>query len=340
MSPAPIGLLNERREIDVNGQVVSLLAPDIDDLLAQGEAPYDWVIPGLIEAADRTLLTGGEGEGKSTLCRQIAMTAASGIHPFTLAPIDPVNVLLLEFENSQRQTIRKFQDLRATAGGGYSRGRLRVRVATGGVDLTRSDEADQFVDLVGANRPDLLIAGPIYKMADGDPSDEQTARAVAQVFDRVRAEFGPAILLEAHSPHASGGSSRPLRPFGASLWRRWPEFGIHLSKEGKVTHWRGPRDEREWPERLQRGEPWPWMPDDGSSASDDFRPTVLMGRVSRRLVFLEASGQHPTKTALVASTTGKKQYLHHAVDALIVEGYIATDGKTLSTVRPFEDGTE
>jgi replicative DNA helicase len=58
-----------------------------------------------------------------------------------------------------------------------------------------------------------------------------------------------------------------MRPIGTSLWQRWPEFGIGLrkqkDKEGqplKLDHWRGQRDEREWPLELARGavNGWAW----------------------------------------------------------------------------------
>ena len=39
---------------------------------------------------------------------------------------------------------------------------------------------------------------------------------------------------------------------------RWPEFGIHISDAGQLTHWRGQRDQRAWPRTLIRGGRWPW----------------------------------------------------------------------------------
>ncbi len=66
------------------------------------------------------------------------------------------------------------------------------------------------------------------------------------------------VMIEAHSPHASNGGKRPIRPYGASLWLRWPEFGIYLSPEGQLQHWRGQRDERDWPAALKRGGLLPW----------------------------------------------------------------------------------
>jgi replicative DNA helicase len=81
--------------------------------------------------------------------------------------------------------------------------------------------------------------------------------------------MGITMILETHSPHGSSASGRDLRPFGSSVWLRWPEFGIGLrpvdpsnSSAGvDVEHWRGPRDVRPWPNRLMRGKRWPWTPD-------------------------------------------------------------------------------
>jgi hypothetical protein len=98
-------------------------------------------------------------------------------------------------------------------------------------------------------------------LSSGDPTEEGPAKVVAARLDRLRAAHGCAVLLEAHSPHATGGKARrPERPYGASLWLRWPEFGLHLAAEGDLRHWRGPRDRRDWPARLQRGGAWPWTP--------------------------------------------------------------------------------
>src|SRR6266496_2250852 len=79
----------------------------------------------------------------------------------------------------------------------------------------------------------------------------------------LRTAFGFALVLEAHTPNEANGQRRVMRPYGASLWRRWPEFGLYLAEDGALSHWRGPRDERAWPSRLVRGGAWPWSPADG-----------------------------------------------------------------------------
>ena len=232
--------------------------PDLDEFLSEAEPDYDWLIPNVVERGDRTIVTGGEGAGKSTLLRQIGVQAASGIHPFTLDPMDPIDVLLVDLENSRRQTKRQMRPLRVAAGDAYPQARLRVIVRTSGLNLTEPTDMVWLGQRIEANAPDLVIIGPIYKMATADPTEEAPARTVIACLDHLRELYGCALLIEAHSPHASNGGARPMRPYGASIWMRWPEFGLHITDTGQLKHWRGDRDERQWPSVLQRGGSWPW----------------------------------------------------------------------------------
>lgn len=248
------------------GDVLQVPAWELDSYLGREFPEYDWLVPGLLERHDRLILTGEEGGGKSTLLRQLAVQLSSGIHPFDGQPFAPLRVLLLDLENSQRQVHRKLRPIRITAGARYG-GEMRLYVRPQGLDILDADDAAWLRALVATNKPDVLLTGPIYKLAGGDPTEERTAKVVAAHLDHLRAEHGCSIVLEAHTPYASNGGKRPMRPYGASLWSRWPEFGVFLSPEGQLEHWRGPRDERDWPEALQRGGTWPWsaVPEDGTS---------------------------------------------------------------------------
>lgn len=236
--------------------------PTVDELLAQDETDEPaWIIPDLLERGDRVILTGPEGGGKSTFLRQFAIMAAAGIHPFRNTPMPPIGVVFVDLENSHRQTRRKTRPLRIQAGTRLDPERLHMEVRIQGVDLTNSADVTWLSQAVGRYKPDLLITGPVYKMANGDPNEEKSAKPVALAIDRIRAEHDVAVLLEAHSAKAPAGQKRrPREPYGWSGWMRWPEFGIHLDDDGALTHWRGQRDERDWPELLLRGGTWPWMP--------------------------------------------------------------------------------
>jgi RecA-family ATPase len=240
------------------------------DIFLQQTPPHpDWLVPGLIERQDRLIITGGPGHGKSTFLRQLAIQFASGIHPFGGNPYPPIKVLLFDLENSERQVHRKIRPLRDTAAHQYAGG-LYILVRPNGLDLSRGDGAHVEAEIMAA-RPDVLITGPIYKLQGGDPNEELTAQRVARWLDGLRTTHNLAVVLEAHSPHSYDPKKPVMRPYGASLWVRWPEFGIHLSEEGELKHWRGPRDEREWPEALMRGGRWPWTDEGITQAEVDQR---------------------------------------------------------------------
>jgi DnaB-like helicase N terminal domain/AAA domain len=240
-----------------DGQAVD--AVDLDAFLDEPEPEYDWLVPGLFEREDRGGVTGGEGAGKSTLLRQLCVQTASGIHPFTLEKIDPLRVLLVDLESSRAHVRRELRRLRLAAGDGYQPGGLRVIVRPQGLDLFAQPEDAAWLDReVAAARADLLAIGPAYKMASGDPTKEEIARAVQRPLDDLRAAYRVAVLLELHTGHGVSGGRRPERPIGASAWLRWPEFGLHLHADGSLGRWRGDRDVRDWPAALRRGGAWPW----------------------------------------------------------------------------------
>lgn len=234
-------------------------AVELRAFLAEQEADYDWLIPGVIERGDRVITTGAEGGGKSTLLRQIGVQLACGLHPFKAAePIDPARVLLVDLENPGKLFRRELAKLEAAAGELYDGDRFRVWHEPTGINLLHRADADLLAAEVEAHRAELVVIGPHYKLAEGDPASEEVGKAVAKVLDQLRAEHGCALLIEAHSPHASNGAKRPCRPYGWSGWLRWPEFGLHLGEDDTLSHYRNPRDEREWPHRLLRGGAWPF----------------------------------------------------------------------------------
>lgn len=237
---------------------------NIKEFLTQHDEDYDWIVPRLLERQDRVILTGAEGAGKSHLGRQVAVMCAAGLHPFYGTEIPPITVLVLDFENTARQLIRENGKLYAKARDRIDPDRLYIEERTQGVDVRDPEDRAWITAMVAAAKPDLLVTGPTYKMFNGDTDKEKESKPVVLFLDRLRADHGCAVWLEAHTGNeGSDHRKRPERPIGWSGWRRWPEFGIWLDKSGELRHWRGDRDEREWPTLLSRDGRWPF------TASDD-----------------------------------------------------------------------
>lgn len=270
-----VAMIRELR--DQGREAEDLPLEDILDFV-QHEDTYDWVVPGLLERRDRLILTASEGGGKSTMLRQMAVTLAAGIHPFrTWETIDPVRMLVLDCENGEAASRRKYRPLLANAERlelPIRRGQFHIECKPAGIDLTRAKDRSWLMRRVEAAKPDVLIVGPVYRLHAGDPNSEELARKVSVVIDEARNTAGCAVLMEAHAPHSNGFvSHRPLRPLGSSLWMRWPEFGFGLrpvedeksasNTDGcrgrRLIPWRGMRDERDFPHFVRQGERWPWQ---------------------------------------------------------------------------------
>lgn len=242
-----------------------LHAATLDEVL-DGTDEYDWLIPNLLERRDRLVLTGGEGAGKSTFVRQIAICAAAGIHPITFQTIDPVRVLVVDAENTETQWRRAVRPLVAkarqvgTADPGAS---LRLACASR-LDITTERDLGAVHRLIDEHKPDLLMIGPLYKLIPRAINSDDDAAPMLAALDSLRAR-GLALVMEAHAGHAmTAGGQRDLRPRGSSALLGWPEFGLGIALDrddpqlAHLVRWRGDRDQRDWPRDLVRGGDWPW----------------------------------------------------------------------------------
>ncbi|MEV8023689.1 DnaB-like helicase N-terminal domain-containing protein [Microbacterium sp. NPDC080220] len=240
---------------------------EVLDVPEEEDVP-EWVIPGVVERRDRLALTAGEGAGKSTLLRQMAILSAAGIHPFRFSPIDPVRVLVVDAENSERQWRRKTRHMadRAEMLGQRSPVDHVALRCVDLMDITSAGDLGRIHKWMDEVQPDLVVIGPLYRMVPGGLNGDEEAQAALRALDTIRAR-NVAMLIELHAGHAKEkDGERNLRPRGSSQLLGWPEFGIGLTREKEIVNgrsryrfirWRGDRDDRVWP-HLVRGQEWPW----------------------------------------------------------------------------------
>jgi replicative DNA helicase len=241
-----------------------------DELVSEDDEDYRWLIPGVLEEQERVMIVAAEGVGKTMLARQVAICCAAGVHPFTLSRIDPVRTLLVDLENPERiirRTARRIVESVRRNWPDRPAEEAHLWIKPDGVDVLKPADRARLEAVIERSRPKLLVLGPLYKafVDPGGRSAEAVAIEVATYLDHLRTAYGVALWLEHHAPLGSALSGRDLRPMGSAVWMRWPEFGYALAPdptahrpEYLVKQWRGPRDSRQWPERLLRGSVLPF----------------------------------------------------------------------------------
>jgi len=224
---------------------------------------YDWIIPGLLERGERVIIVAAEGVGKTMLMRQIAICAGAGVHPFTFQPIRPVRTLTVDLENPEmiirRMSKSIVKDAAKMKYSGENLAKLWTKPA--GLDLLKAADRLLLEEQIEKTQPELICLGPLYKayVDPGGRTSDAVAIEIVRYLDYLRVVYKTAMWFEHHAPLGTSSSTREMRPFGSSIWSRWPEFGISLTPAAvgapftyEVKHFRGARDIRKWPTLIRR----------------------------------------------------------------------------------------
>jgi hypothetical protein len=248
--------------------VSEFIAKKLAEILAGEDDDYDWVIEGLLERKDRLIMTGGEGMGKTTFVRQLAICAAAGLHPFHFNRIPPVRVLVVDAENTEKQWRRQAGPIARMARdrGSVDPGESVRLFCTTRLNITKDAHLGEIHRLIDMHKPDVLFIGPLYKMVPKAITNDDDAAPLLVALDSLRAR-NIALVMEAHAGKGLGGDGdRDLRPRGSAALVGWPEFGMGINP-GEVPdtfelkRWRGAREERAWPRLMTRGKDgqFPWQ---------------------------------------------------------------------------------
>lgn len=233
-----------------------------------------WVVHGLIRRRHKIILVGGEGAGKSWVLRFVGLCAAYGIQPFRHTRIAPVRVLIIDLENPEDALYDSFEmmlkQVSSVRPNDEAVARLWWRPA--GINLRSRVDVAELENVIRTRRPDLVCLGPLYASYENTSKDfgwETAAREVQQVLKTLMVRYDFGLLIEDHAPQSDGSGKRQMRPYGSSLWRRWPDLGIGMEPvenrddSFRLTRWRGDRVPTDWPTWITRGSasksPWPFL---------------------------------------------------------------------------------
>lgn len=225
-----------------------------------------------VDGPDNTYLIGDAyiPTHNTMLARQVALLSAAGIHPLSFQPMEPIKTLTVDLENPDRIIRRTGRSIaaQAMAMGRVSRLNAELLTRPSGMDLLRASDRALLEETLDKVKPELLVIGPLYKafLDPGGRTSESIALEVAKYLDTIRTIYKCALWIEHHAPLGTSMTSRDLRPFGSAVWSRWPEFGISLQPDPTalgayvydVRHFRGARDERQWPTKIKRGVRFPF----------------------------------------------------------------------------------
>jgi hypothetical protein len=233
------------------------------------------IVPGVLAEANVCVFIGPEGHGKSMFMRQFAVCCAAGIHPFTVMPMDPLRVLYIDAENPEFQQMTDWRLLAGLAarhtGRKVPNERLQIlsewRTEP---DLTTTDGQAWLYERITAYQPQVVLMGPVQNLVGRDTKDDEVVRKFKHAVNSARGICGSAFVIEHHAPHrAPGDKERQMRPYGSSLFMKWPDYGYGLkpTEEEDVYDlhpFRKPRiRSRAWPERVRWGTPntleFPWV---------------------------------------------------------------------------------
>ena len=230
----------------------------LDNILDLEDSARPWVVPNMLRNGEVLLLTGWEGAGKSLLTSQVALGAACGVNTMTLndETHDPVRVYVLDVENDPidvRDNMRKIWPLMREKSGG-----VKPSITFSALrfsELTNTRDRRNVISRVSAAGPSLVTMGSVYKLAPVT-DHEVVFNAIMTTVREIQERTGAAFMIEHHAGNQrDSGNERESRPYGSSMWRRWPNFGIglvrHPDLEGiaELVRWRGDR---------ARGRTWPW----------------------------------------------------------------------------------
>ncbi len=172
---------------------------DAGDWLEHPEPEPEPILKNWLDRGDFGIIVGGSKLKKSFFTLQLAISMAAGRGFLGFGIDKPLKVLYLQYE-IKSESFQKRLEAMARAmmiDKGELRGRLLIANMRGLADDCKREEAIRRA--IMASKPAVVVIDPVYKMIDGDESDQKTAKEFVKMIDRLMHDTGAAVLGVFHT---------------------------------------------------------------------------------------------------------------------------------------------
>lgn len=141
---------------------------DWADTFAGTSEEVDWLVPGLFARGRGYALVSEAKKGKSLLMLEIAARLANGLPVLGNDPVEPMNVLYVDSENTRQDIVGRLRDM---GFGPHQLARLTYLSFPSMEPLNTAEGADKLIRLATKHHADLVIIDTLSRFIDGEEKD-------------------------------------------------------------------------------------------------------------------------------------------------------------------------
>lgn len=201
-----------------------------DELICQPSPPR-WIVRDLFEEGAFGMIHGPSGSGKSFVMIDIAMhiaCAQQDWHGALVGRHGPIVYLAGEGHYGMRRRLAAW--IRHY---GQEPKRAKLHVSQSGCDLDQADGYRQTIEAIRAlpEQPILIVVDTLHRFLSGDENSAKDARAMISACDRLREEFGCALVLVHHT---GVNTESQHRARGSSAWKGAVDFEFSVEAKNQA----------------------------------------------------------------------------------------------------------
>ncbi len=188
----------EWEEQNAGGGMIPVI--DAGEWLETPEPSPEPVLKGWLDRGDHGFIVGASKMRKTFFTLQLAVSMATGRGFLGFGIEKPLKVLYLQFEVTKAHFQRRLEAMARAMmiDKEQLKGRLMIANMRGLADDCKTEQAIRRA--IKASGPAVVVIDPVYKLIDGDESDQKTAKEFVAELDRLGHDTGAAIVGVFHTP--------------------------------------------------------------------------------------------------------------------------------------------